>query len=475
MSTSGGVLSAILIHVQNMLEDLIAHTWNRLTIPKANVPPDGLLVGSAVEDGKLSHSIYIANDKRTEHIAVGGKTGQGKSFLIRNFLRQDVERERGFLLGDLHGDLTPFALQLIAARERRTGKDLSSRLIVVDPADPSYCVGLNVLEGGHANPFVQTAEFTQILKKRWHLESFGARTEELLRNSLHALADNNLTLVELGPLLSNDAFRSACMTRVSNADVAEYFRLRFGAASEAMQAVMREPILNKVSAFTADPHFRHILGQQRSTFSLAEAMDRGAWVILQLNKGQLGENAVTLAALLILKLKNALFSRRSRSLFTWYLDEVQNLVAIDSDLDTVLSEARKFGISVVFANQFLAQLPPSMQAAAAAVGTHIYFQLSSGDADKAASALDGGKRFSSVLKNLPKRHVVIKSGSDHWTEVQVSRVPSIDTDASDLLARVRARWSVPRQQVEQEITARISAFRTPQSQATTAEELNDWE
>lgn len=139
---------------------------------------------------------------------------------------------------------------------------------------------------------------------------------------------------------------------------------------------MREAILNKVSGFTADPHFRGILGQQHSTFSLQAAMDRGYWVILHLNKGRLGDQALTLGALLLAKLKNALFSRRERSVFTWYCDEVQNLISIDSGLDTVLSEARKFGISVVSANQFLAQFPAPMQAAVLAIGTHIFFQLS---------------------------------------------------------------------------------------------------
>lgn len=139
---------------------------------------------------------------------------------------------------------------------------------------------------------------------------------------------------------------------------------------------MREAILNKVSGFTADPHFRGILGQQHSTFSLQAAMDRGYWVILHLNKGRLGDQALTLGALLLAKLKNALFSRRERSVFTWYCDEVQNLISIDSGLDTVLSEARKFGISVVSANQFLAQFPAPMQAAVLVIGTHIFFQLS---------------------------------------------------------------------------------------------------
>ena len=458
-----------------LIEQSIAAAWNRLARPKTKASRNGLLVGSAVSDGKLTHPVYIPDDKRAEHIGIDGKTGQGKSFLVRSFAGQDIDAGRGLLLIDFHGDLTPYVLARIATRERRGGQDLSSRLIVVDPADPACSVGLNVLEGSHANPFVQIAEFTQILKKRWQLESFGARTEELLRNSVHVLADNGLTLVELAPLLTNAAFRLACLERVTNTDVADYFRFRFETASEAMQAVMREPILNKISAFTADPHFRHILGQQHSTFSLSEAMDRGYWVILQLNKGLLGENAVTLAALLIVKLKNALFSRQSRSLFSWYLDEVQNLIAIDSGLETVLSEARKFGISVVFANQFLGQLPPSMQAAASAVGTHIYFQLSSGDADKAASSLDGGKRLSALLKNLVKRHVVLKSGSDHWVEVQVSRVPQTEADSSDLLARVRRRWSTPRQQVEAQIRQRLVRFAAPQSGEGLREELHDWD
>ena len=119
-----------------------------------------------------------------------------------------------------------------------------------------------------------------------------------------------------------------------------------------MQGVYRDAILNKVSGFTTDQRFRHILGQQRSTFSLLDAMDRGRWVILNLDKGRLGEQASTLGSLLLTKLKNALFSRRRRQTFTLYCDEIQNLVAYDAGLDTLLSEARKFGISVVTANQF---------------------------------------------------------------------------------------------------------------------------
>src|SRR5260370_30595335 len=157
-------------------------------------------------------------------------------------------------------------------------------------------------------------------------------------------------------------------------------------------------------------------------------MDRGRWVILNLDKGRLGEEASTLGRLLLTKLKNALFARRCRQLFTLYCDEIQSLVAYDAGLDTLLSEARKFGISVVSANQFLEQYPAQMRAAIMAVGTHVFFQLSSIDADKMASALDGGKRLAELLKNLPKRHLVVKSGSHRHQEALVPNVVESDID-----------------------------------------------
>jgi hypothetical protein len=104
---------------------------------------------------------------------------------------------------------------------------------------------------------------------------------------------------------------------------------------------------------------------------------------------------------------------------------IQNLVAYDAGLDTLLSEARKFGICVVSANQFLEQYPALMRAAIMAVGTHVFFQLSSIDADKMANSLDGGKRLTELLKNLPKRHMVIKTGSRHPQEVLVSNTDTV--------------------------------------------------
>jgi len=408
-----------------------------------------------VRDGDVTRRhVKLSNVRRAMHIAVLGKTGTGKSSLLRYLAQQDIEADRGFLYFDLHGDATPFLLQTINARERRLRRHLSDKLILVEPADPYVSVGLNPLEQELSPDFVRVAEFAEVLKQRWALDRFGARTDELLRNTLYALSANGLTLVELAPFLARSAFRTACLKQVKNAEIRAYFETRYDPLSTPMQAVMREPILNKTSAFTTDPHFRHIVGQEHSTFSLRKAMDKGYWIVVNLDKGRLGEQSLTFGSLVLTMLKNALFARERRSLFTIYCDEIQNFVAFHGGIETMLSEARKFGVAIVSANQFLDQYPPEMRASILAVGTHIFFQLSSGDAGQIAQAVDGGRRMSELLKNLPRRHFVMKSGSERTIEAKVPQVLAPPVDATDLLNRSRYRWGRVRVLIEREIAKR---------------------
>jgi len=469
------MLMRALTSMMRFFENLLTRGWNRMVAPAETDRQEhsGLDLGFEVVDDEIRRShIRLANFKRCEHLAILGKTGQGKSSFLRYLGTQCIcNLTGGGAVFDHHGDTTPYLLRIAAAEERRTGMDLSDRFIVIEPADPEFSVGLNVLEAqtGPQN-YVQLAEFAQILRARWHLDSFGPRTEELLRNSLHVLADNNLTLLELSPLLTSPVFRAACVNRVQNTEVATYFRTRFDARSEVMQGVYRDALLNKVSGFTTDQRFRHILGQVRSTFSLLDAMETGRWVILNLDKGRLGEGAATFGSLLLTKLKNALFARRRRQVFNLFCDEIQNLVAYDAGLETLLSEARKFGVSVITANQFLEQYPAAMRAAIMAVGSHVFFQLSSTDADKIASALDGGKHLAERLKNLPQRHMIFKSGSYRPKEIVVPTVHEPEGDYTDLYNRCRARWARRRTDIESEIR-----LRHQQANRQTEEALDDWQ
>jgi hypothetical protein len=454
------------------IEQIIIRIWNRLRSRKREARQEhgNLDLGYRVSDEEITrYHVGLSNTRRSMHIAVLGKTGSGKSSLLRYLSQQDIEADRGFMYFDLHGDAIKFLLRTIYARERRLHRHLSDKLIIIDPADPLVSVGLNPLEQDSTD-FVRIAEFAQLLKQRWHLETFGARTDELLRNSLYVLSENALTLVELAPLLTHNGFRAACLKRVHNEDVRQYFEFRYNQASEPMQATMREPILNKTSAFTADPHFRHIVGQVRSTFSIREAMDNGYWVIVNLEKGRLGEQAFTLGSLVFAMMKNALFAREKRSLFTIYCDEIQNFVAYGTGIETVLSEARKFGVGLVSANQFLDQYPAEMRAAILSVGTHVFFQLSSADANQIAQGLDGGKALAERLKNLRQRRCVVKSGSDRWGEVQVPTIREPNVDYTDLLNRSRFERGRVRTQIERDIAKRQELARR-----STDEVLDGWE
>lgn len=458
--------------MKHFIEQLIASLWNRLRGQERGAWSErgSLDLGSQVSDGEVTRRHRsLSNARRTMHIAVLGKTGSGKSSFLRYLAQQDIAAERGFLYFDLHGDATPFLLRTINARERALRRHLNDKLILIEPADPLLSVGLNPLELGSPD-FVRTAEFAEVLKRRWSLDHFGARTDELLRNSLYALAANHLTLVELAPFLTHGVFRVACLKNVANEEVRQYFELRYDQVSEAMRATMREPILNKTSAFTADPRFRHIVGQVHSTFSIREAMDQGQWVIVNLEKGRLGEHAATLGSLILTVVKNALFARAERSLFTLYCDEIQNLVAYGSGIETLLSEARKFGVGVVTANQFLDQYPAEVRAAILSVGTQVFFQLTSQDAAQVAQALDGGKSLAEHLKNLPQRHFIVKTGSERSQEVRVPSVRVPTVDPIDLVNRSRYERGRVRAHIERDISARQAAFLKK-----TDEVLHGWE
>jgi hypothetical protein len=462
------------------VEGLAARIWNRRVAKRLSKPlTGGLQVGTIVtEDGNTTIPYFIPHAVRTHHTVILGRTGTGKSRLLTFFAQQDIQGDtaarngRGFAFFDLHAQILPHLLALIAEEEQRKHQDLSERLIIVEPADPEYSVGLNLLESSPAQRFVQAAEISQVLKQRWHLDSFGARTEELLRNSILALADNGLSLVELPLLLTKGSFRAACLKRITNSEVRAYFEGRYDAATPAMQAVMRDPILNKITEMISDPRFRHIVGQTKSTFDLVDAMDSGARIILSIDKGRLGEQAATFGSLFLTKLKNALFARKNRSLFSIYCDEIQNLVTFDSGIDTLFSESRKFGAGICSANQYLDQHPAHIRSAVLSVGTHICFQLSGPDAERMAGLLDTGRGLVDRLRNLPQRHLIAKNGAYRPREVVVPTVMRPKVDFLDLYARSRRRWARKRSEIESEIARRQQAVVRG---ANSKEVLDAWE
>jgi hypothetical protein len=439
-----------------ILSRFIIRLWNRLVALRSKTPLEGVTLGQLIRDGEVTtRPLVLSHGRRTEHIAILGRTGTGKSSLMHFLAQQDIGSDRGFFFVDQHGDATPTLLAMIAAEERRRGADLSARTIVIDPGDQVHSVGLNILAATDQHQrFVQISEVASILRERWSLDTLGVRTEELLRNALLILQDNNLTLLELAPLLSSPLFRASCLKRATNPDARGYFTDRYNQQSEAMQAVYREAVLNKVTTFTADPHFRHILGQPRSTIDLRDAIDQGYWIIFNLNKGQLGEQAATLGSLIFTHLKHAIFARRRRTLFSVYGDEIQNLVAYDAGLDTLFAETRKLGVSVVSANQHLDQYPQKMRSTILAVGTQVFFRLSQPDAKALSWGTEGGRRLLEKLTHLPYRQMLVATGDKPLQQAQVPWLTPPTSRTIALRRRINQHWTRDRSQVEMDIVIR---------------------
>lgn len=457
----------------NPFEQLVALIWNRIIARRPRQGESGgLFLGFAVSEGRISTKrVYIPHEKRPEHVAGLGRTGTGKTQFQLSLALQDIRAGRPLFAADFHGDIFPALMSVFAAEEARRHTDLSKNLIVIDLTDPEFSVGLNILEGsGEQNLFIRVSEFTKILERHWEQQLAGPRTQEFLRNLLLMAAYNRMTLVDVPTLATNSALRAACVRQVPNAEVRSFFETRYDQLSEAMQNVFREAVLNKLTTFSADPHFRHILGQTRSTFSFVQAMDTDCSILLNAPKGRLGENVPVLASFFLSKLTRDIFSRKKKSLFSLYLDEAQNLAALDTGLDTLLSESRKFGVSAITFNQFLDQYPAQMRSALMAVGTHILFQVSASDADAMSHALDGGKPLAELLRNLPPRQMVVKSGHHRFIHAAVPDVHIPRFDYRNLYNRCRARWARKRTDIEQEILVRQSLSHMGTSQ----EVLHGW-
>jgi hypothetical protein len=454
----------------NLLEKLLAKFWNRLRgrHREAWQERGNLDVGLRVKDGEVTNQhVAFSNARRTMHIGVVGLTGTGKSSLFKHWIAADFEADRPFLSVDFHGDQTEYILRYANAYERKHRTHLSPKIILIDPTDPSSSAVINVLEQ-EVPDFVRISQTVQLLKVKWNLDHFGPRTEELMRNVFFCLAANKLTLLEVAPFLTNRIFRLKCLKRVANAEVRAYFESRYDQVSEPMRRVMAEPILNKVSAFVSDYRFRHLVGLPQSTLDIRQALNHGYSIVANFPKGRLGEHAYTLGALLFTLVVNAVFSRQSRSLYSLYLDEVQNITSAGG-LETLLAEGRKFGIGVATANQFLAQHSPELRAAILAAATHIFFRLSSADANQVAQALDGGRSLQERLKNLPQRRCIVKSGSERWVEVKVPTVEEPKVDYTDLINRLHNEHTKPRVVIEREIAKRHAEL------LRTEDELHGWE
>jgi hypothetical protein len=328
----------------------------------------------------------IKSEDRFGHVYVIGKTGVGKSTLLLNIATQDAVCGRGFALIDPHGDL------VYQLRERllQSGRD---DILYLDAGDSTQPYGYNPLR--HVRPeFIPLAAsgLLEVFKKMWS-DAWGVRMEHILRNCLYALLEQKAaTLSDIGRLLSDRAYRKQVAASLSNEAVRHFWEKEFDQYSRSYRSDGVAAIQNKIGAFLADPLMRRILTDPKEPLSLRRIMDEGQVLLVNLAKGRIGEDSSSLlGGLLVTTIGVAAYSRAglepsSRRDFALYVDEFQSFTTLA--VANMLSELRKYRVSICMAHQYLHQLEPEIRHAVLGnVGTLISFRLGAEDAPYIAREL----------------------------------------------------------------------------------------
>jgi len=400
----------------------------------------------------------IRPDDRRRHIYIVGKTGMGKSTLLENMIASDIRGGKGLAVVDPHGDLTEALLRFVP-------KNRTNDVILFDPADRDFPISFNVLECPNPEQRHLVASGVVGVFKKIFAESWGPRLEHILRNTLLALIEaEGQTLLGVMRMLADAKFREEILARVSDPLVRSFWKDEFGKWQPKQVSEAVAPIQNKVGQFLSSSLVRNILGQVKSTLDLRFAMDKGKIILVNLSKGKIGEDtSALLGSFLITKFQLEVMSRadtaeKDRRDFALYVDEFQNF-ATDS-FATILSEARKYRLSLTVANQYLAQMSEEVRDAIFGnVGTTIAFQVGFEDAEKLSEQFGGEEKIlASDIGTLPKYHAYLRLMIDGTTSSVFSAKtlppPEVEEDESRIekIRNVsRERYGKPRKTVEEKI------------------------
>ena len=427
-------------------------------------PPARIASGKGTDEALLGKVKFrsrgerfaIQLDDRRRHVAVVGKTGMGKSTLLQNLIVSDIRAGRGVGLIDPHGDLAEAVLGLVPPPR-------TNEVILLDAGDTAFPVAFNPL--ACSDPMERPLVVSGVMSafKKLYGDSWGPRLEHILRNALLALvAVPGTSLLSLLRLLSDASYRRAIVEQVDDPVVRSFWHQEFAGWNDRFRSEAISPVQNKLGHFLSSPVPRAIIGQAKSTINLRRAMNAGQILIVNLSKGRIGEDtSALLGSLLVTSLQQAAMSRadtpeNDRRDFFLYVDEFQNFAT--ESFATILSEARKYRLSLTIANQYLSQMDEgTSDAVFGNVGSLVCFQVGPQDADILAEQL-GGDLNANDLVALPRFTAYVRL----LVEGMPSRPFSMETlspstmrrhaGRSDIVRRTsRHRYARPASQVEAEI------------------------
>ena len=402
----------------------------------------------------------IKEKNRRGHMYIIGKTGTGKSNLIATMALSDIRSGNGICLIDPHGDLSDDILN-------RIPKERISDVVYFNPADLDYPVGFNPLEKvPYEKQHLVVSGIISVFRKIW-TEFWGPRLEHILRHSLFTLLDYpGSTLLDLPRLLTDVGFRREVLSHVKQREVLAFWQNEFDKYTPWLRSEAISPILNKVGQFLVNLPLRNIIGQSRSTINLKEVMDGKKILIANLAKGKIGEDNTSLLGSLLLTeiwltaLGRAEVPEAQRTPFYLYVDEFHSFVT--SSFADILSESRKYHLSLTVSHQHLLQIDEKVRAAIFGnVGSIISFRVGAEDAAYLAREFHPFKEID--FTNLPNYHIYLRLMIDGVTSQPFSAttLPLDEARVShgtEIINESRRRHGKPRQSVERDIISKAAGI-----------------
>ncbi|MBU6141625.1 type IV secretion system DNA-binding domain-containing protein [Patescibacteria group bacterium] len=444
-----------LFHLPTATTEVPRLKWlkSREAPPPAVMPKEGTLLGESRFRGE-SRPVMLSDDDRRRHVYVIGQTGTGKTNFITNLAISDIARGKGVAVIDPHGELIEGILGLIPPERMND-------VIVFNPGDLQYPIGLNMLEYDLSRPEEKTFivnEIQGIFNKLFSQETMGPMFEQYMRNALLLLMDDAKneppTLMDVPRIFTDSEFRTRKLSRCQNPVVKDFWeREAVMVGGEASLQNITPYVTSKFNNFIANDYMRPIINQPQSALKFREIMDSGKILLVNLSKGRIGDlNANLLGMIIVGKLLMAALSREDvpqeqRRDFNLYIDEFQN-VTTDS-ISVILSEARKYRLNLVIAHQFIAQLIDKVRDAVFGnVGSLVIFRVGAKDADELVKQVEPVFTKNDLI-NIDNFNAIVKLliGGQTTKPFNVHVLPAPKSDpqrAATLKERSRMTYGVPR-------------------------------
>jgi hypothetical protein len=398
----------------------------------------------------------IKSKDRRNHIYIIGKTGTGKSTLIKNMVIQDLRLNHGVALVDPHGDLVEDLLNFIP-------KTRTNEVVYFNPADKENPVAINILEAkGDDEKHLVASSLISVFRHLWK-EFWGPRLEHILYNCVLALMDTpGQTLLGVYRMLVDDEFRKLIVGNIKDPVVKMFWIDDYENYDLRFRKEIISPVQNKVGQLLTSPQMRNIVGQSKSSVDFGFVMDNKRILLANLSKGKVGEDKSNLlGSAIITKMYLSALERQNvaeeaRQDFYLYIDEFQNF---STDIfPSILSEARKYRLNLNLAHQYLYQLPEGIKHAVFGnVGTILAFRTGSYDAKELAEEMK--PVFTSEdLEHLDNHHIALRLLIDGKMShaFSASTFPPLQPKGNeaerDTVLRIsRERYATPRDIVEEKL------------------------